>query len=49
MARKKELVERAGEIFSGGKKSQHDDSEPSVGQLYQQIGQLKTKNNLQKE
>jgi transposase len=41
MAWKKELIERAGEIFSGGKKTPQDDSEPSVGQLYQQIGQLK--------
>ncbi len=37
---KKELQERAGELFANGKKTQSS-SEPSIAQLYQQIGQLK--------
>jgi transposase len=37
---KKELQARAGELFANGKKAENG-SEPSVAQLYQQIGQLK--------
>jgi len=38
---KRELLERAGELFSRGKKRSEQAREVQVGELYRQIGQLK--------
>jgi len=38
---KRELLERAGELFSRGKKRSEQARDAQVGELYRQIGQLK--------
>jgi transposase-like protein len=38
---KRELLERAGELFSRGRKRGEQNQEAQVGELYRQIGQLK--------